>query len=371
VRAIKALGTLGDTRAVEPLLAALHDDDYAVRQAATKALGGFKDVRSVTPLLTAVKLEDSAVGSHAAETLAQMGSPAVTPLVAALKDKDHRVRSRAAEALAKIGSAALEPLLEALKDERSTIRQGAAEALAKTGDARAVEPLVTMLWDADSDVRKAASAALEALGWQPMDAVERARDAVARREWNKVASFGRDAVEPLSEALRDKRLDIRRRAAEVLAALGWQPANAAQRLWFSLALGKVKEVAAVGTEAVEPLLAVLGSWDADGRTTLAAVLGLIGDARAVRPLVELASDAEVAELAIQALQRILERGAATVTTDDLRAVAALKDKDVVQVRRRTRSHGGFIYLRDAPERVDCSPVKRLAKEALLNRATDA
>jgi HEAT repeat protein len=323
-------------------------------------------------LIAALGDFSSEVRTLAARALGELGLPrTVGPLMAALKDWHSDVRLAAMEALVKLGGASVEPLLEALKDERSTIRQGAAEALAKTGEARAVEPLVTMLWDADSDVRKAASAALERLGWQPMDAVERARDAVARREWNNVASFGRDAVEPLSEALRDKRLDIRRRAAEVLAALGWQPANAAQRLWFSLAFGKAKEAAAVGTEAVEPLLAVLASWDAEGRTTVAAVLGLIGDARAVGPLVELARDAEVAELAIQGLQRILEGGAATVTTDDLRAVAALKDKDVVQVRRRTSSHGGFIYLRDAPERVDCSSVKRLAKEALMSRANEA
>lgn len=274
----------------------------------------------------------------------------------------------AAEALARFRDGrALEPLLIVLNDEEnaSQRRVRAIKALGTLEDAQAVEPLVTLLWDADSDVRKAASAALEALGWRPVDAVERARDAVARREWTKAAGLGREAVEPLAEAHRDKRLDIRRRAAEVLAALGWQPATAVQRLWSCLALGKAKEAAAVGIEAVEPLLAGFGAWDADGRTTAATVLGLIGDPRAVRPSVEWARDAEVAESAIRALQRILEGGAARVTTDDLRAVATLTD--VVQVRRRTSSHGGFIYLRDAAEQVDCSSVKRLAKEALLSR----
>lgn len=58
-----------------------------------------------------------------------------------------------------------------------------------------------------------------------------------------------------------------------------------------------------------------------------------------------------------------------MTTDDLRAVAALKD--VVQARRRTGSHRGFIYLRAATERVDCSSVKRLANEALMSRGSKA
>ena len=49
--AVEALGRLGDVRAVEPLLAALRDNDRDVRRAAAKALGRLGDVRAVEPLV--------------------------------------------------------------------------------------------------------------------------------------------------------------------------------------------------------------------------------------------------------------------------------------------------------------------------------
>lgn len=368
VRAIKALGILKDTRTVEPLLAALNNGDPDVRQAATKALGELKDVQSVTPLLGALKTQDSPIGSQAAETLAKMGDIAVTPLMDALHDKDHRVRARAAGALAKIGQTTLEPLLAALQDQRYEVRQGAAAALAKTGDRRAVEPLVATLWDDDSEVRKAAAEALEALGWSPRHTLEHALNAMALREWRRVANLGMVAVEPSLWALKDKRLDIRRGAAEVLAELGWQPTNVMHRVWFALALGKSKEAEAVGREAVLPLLMGLRSWDAVGRAQAAEVLGQLGDERAVEGLITRAGDVEVAATAIRALERLLDTCATQVATEELRAIAALGE--VMQMRRAAKPYNDFLYLRESPEVVDCTRVKRLAQQELRRRGVE-
>lgn len=368
VRVIKALGILKDRRTIESLLAALNDVHNDVREAAAKVLGEAKDVQSVTPLLTALKVQDSPIGSQAAETLAKMGDVAVTPLMDALKDKDHRVRARAAETLAKIGQAALEPLLAALQDRRYEVRQGAAAALAKTGDPRAIEPLLATLWDDDGDVRKAGAEALEALGWDPGDAMEQALNAMALREWRRVASLGMVAVEPLLWALKDKRLDIRRGAAEVLAILGWQPANVMHHVWFALALGKSKEAAAMGREAVLPLLMGLHTWDAVGRAQAAEVLGQLGDERAVAPMVALAGDIEVAAIAVRALERLLDTCVARVATEELQAIAALGE--VMQMRRSTRHYDGFIALQEAPEVVDCTRVKLRARQELRRRGVE-
>jgi HEAT repeat protein len=369
VRAIKALGTLKDTRTVEPLLAALNDVNPDVREAAAKVLGDIKDARSVTPLLTALKVQDAPVRSHATETLARMGDVAVTPLMDALKDKDYRVRARASEALAKMGQAGLKPLLTALEDQRSDVRQGAAATLAKTGDRRAMESLVAALWDDDSDVRKAAAEALEALGWQPRHAVEQALDAMARREWRQVANLGMVAVEPLLWALRDKRVDVRRGAAEVLAILGWQPTNVTHRVWFALALGKAKEAEAPGKGAVLPLLMALNSWDATGRMQAAEVLGQLGDVRAVEVLVTLAADVEVAAAAIHALERLLTTCVSEIATGELQAIVAL-DR-VMQIRRQTRSYEDFIALADVPEPVECARVQQLARQELRRRGVES
>jgi PBS lyase HEAT-like repeat len=95
------------------------------------------------------------------------------------------------------------------------------------------------------DVRQAAAESLAALGWQPMDAIERSREAVARRAWQEAANLGRAAVEPLREALQDRRQDVRHGAAEALTRLGWQSADSLQRVWLAIALGKTSEAVAL------------------------------------------------------------------------------------------------------------------------------
>ncbi|HNV39690.1 MAG TPA: HEAT repeat domain-containing protein, partial [Methanoculleus sp.] len=51
LRAAEALGGCADTRAVEPLIAALHDPENEVRWVAAQALGKLCDARAVEPLL--------------------------------------------------------------------------------------------------------------------------------------------------------------------------------------------------------------------------------------------------------------------------------------------------------------------------------
>jgi HEAT repeat protein len=347
------------------LLAATTDADQAVRQAAARVLGEIKGAETVTPLLTALKTKDETVGDHASETLAKLGHSAVTPLLTAMKDEDRRVRTRAAEALTKIGTAAVGPLLEALQDKRRDVRQSAAEALAKAGDRWAVEPLVTMLWDPDSDVRQAAAESLAALGWQPMDAIERARETVARRAWPTAATLGMAAVEPLQDALQDRRQDVRRGAAEALKMLGWQSTGTPVRLWLAIAFDKTSEAVALGADAVEPLLAVLERWDAEGRLKAAEILGQIRDVRVVKALVGLTNDPQVAETAMQALQRILQASSTAVDTEDLRRVVAL-DR-VVQARRQIRTSRGIVYIRGATAPIDCAYLRQLAQQELQRR----
>lgn len=60
-KAAHALGLIEDKRAVEPLIAALRDDDEGVRVAATSALGDLKDARAVDPLLDALHDSSSKV----------------------------------------------------------------------------------------------------------------------------------------------------------------------------------------------------------------------------------------------------------------------------------------------------------------------
>jgi HEAT repeat protein len=73
---------------------------------------------------------DSHVRSDAAWTLGMSNdSRAVNPLIETLKDNDGEVQYWAAEALGKIGKPAVEPLIRALKDDNSSMREIAARTL--------------------------------------------------------------------------------------------------------------------------------------------------------------------------------------------------------------------------------------------------
>ena len=54
IEAARSLGAIGDTRAVEPLIAALEEGDLSCRQAAAEALGALKDKRAVPSLIPAL-----------------------------------------------------------------------------------------------------------------------------------------------------------------------------------------------------------------------------------------------------------------------------------------------------------------------------
>jgi HEAT repeat protein len=164
-----------------------------VRQAAASALGQIRDARAVEPLIAALKDQDRAVRRAAAGALVQIGARAVEPLIAALRDDYWAVRRAAAEALGQIGDApAVEPLIAALKDSAGAVRRAAAEALGQIGDAPAVEPLIAALMDQgyNHSVYQAAAGAL--------------------------VQIGAPAVEPLIAALKDQDRAVRKAAAKVL-----------------------------------------------------------------------------------------------------------------------------------------------------------
>ncbi|MFC1736912.1 HEAT repeat domain-containing protein [Candidatus Hydrogenedentota bacterium] len=122
--AARALGNLGDSRAVEPLLKALRKRDKAMRAAAARALGNFRDPRVTQALLKA------------------------------RKDKDANVRSAAVGAIGKCGeSRAFDLLAEDLFKNDDVVCAAAAEALGELGDSRAIELLRKALSIKEEDVK--------------------------------------------------------------------------------------------------------------------------------------------------------------------------------------------------------------------------
>ena len=168
----------------------------------------------------------------------------------------------------------MDPLIALLRSDEAVIRIRVIWSLGEIGDQRAVAPLVDMLRDKDQDVCKAAALALEQqLGWRPDSSVDGAYYHIAKEQWDECVKIGADAVLPLIDALRNKRL----RKAVVKA------------------LGEIGD-----SRAVIPLTKVLEGdergkygWSSSDEAeqyeaelvSAAQALGEIGDVRAVTPLI--------------------------------------------------------------------------------------
>ena len=329
--AVLALGRLGDLRAVEPLIGALRDDEWEVRDAAVEALGRLGDLRVVEALIEALHDGHPADRRKVMEALAT-SSVSTEPLLGALGDGDESVRVRAAWALAKRGDPrALPTLLSALDHRPDGNTATAIDGLRELRSADAVMPLVRVLGELEirdwssADVWLGVVDALRAIG-DP-----RAVDALLHPASIQNTAFGllqhsgelgnRDFEASVVEALAECGWravptlvsslvqEESRLAALALTRLGWSPETEEERLSYALAREEWVEAGEVGAGALEPLLRTLdfelvdGEWkhaggfgsgdvnyqDTNKLVAVAHALAATGDARAVEPLRQIVS----------------------------------------------------------------------------------
>jgi len=252
-------------------IAALKDEDWAIREEAATMLGTLRDPRAVAPLVSVLRDDDRAVRDAAIAALLAIGEPAVTTLGACLSDPVLTVQELASSVLASIGDARVfAPLMTALKSPDWIVRMHAAKALVRIRDSRAVAPLVPLLQDKVKAVREETSTAL--------------------------ASIGEAALSSLLTALTHDEWLVRLHAVE--------------------ALGKTRS-----PEAVDPLLSALfNDRDRAVREDAVRALGQIGDPRAAEFLVTAMKEPGLRPLAIEALGRIGDRRAVPVLITVLEAV---------------------------------------------------
>lgn len=243
------------TDAVSEQIAALKDDDWAIRQDAAHLLGTFKDPRAVTPLILLLRDRDRSVRETAIEALRAIGAPSVEALGACLDQPDLSVQEAASAILSTIADErALTSLITALRSSDWIVRMHAAKALGLVRHAEAIMPLIPLLQDKVKAVREEAAAGL--------------------------AAIGDSAIPSLVNALRHEEWLVRLHAVE--------------------ALGKTRS-----PQAVEPLLSVLfNDHDSAVREDAARALGEIGDVRAVEYLATLVHDPALRTVAIEALGKI-------------------------------------------------------------------
>jgi len=207
---------------------------------------------------------------RARQELVQIGRPAVPALIQALGNE--KTRFNAVVALGEIGDRrAVGPLIEMLKDENYLVRSVAAKALGEIGDERAIPPLIEGL-RADEDLRMAAA---KALGEIPDER----------------------AVGPLVQLLNDKSHLVRRAATKSLGLIGDKKATGALkrvfkadkdlevRIWAAFSLTRI-----AGDISTFTFLTDAVSGGSTTHPEAARALGMIGDPRAVGPLIQALKD---------------------------------------------------------------------------------
>jgi HEAT repeat protein len=229
-------------RDIRGLIRLLSHKDPDIQYEAAGALGDIGDPRAVDPLITALKNDEfSGVRWKAAESLSRIGPPAVDALIGALQHSDDDVRWKAAIALGEIGDQrAIEPLTGLLRDDDRFVKSRAAAALGMIGEP-AVPPLISALREGDGNLR-----------WGAAIALGKIRDP--------------RAIEPLIRALTDKYENVRAEAATSLAAMG--------------------------KDALEPLLRFLQYSDKSLRIDVVPALGELQDTDAIHPLIQMLENAD-------------------------------------------------------------------------------
>jgi HEAT repeat protein len=126
--------------------------------------------------------------------------------------------------------------------------------------------------------------------------------------------------------------------------------------------------------AIDPLMAALNDESYLVRKEAARALGDIGDARTVRPLINLIEESfhyAMARTAVDALGQVLSRAAAGAISKDVQAAAILSDVSSIDHERR-ESMVWFSEPSSAMDwTMDCSQVRKLAHRELIRRGLAA
>jgi HEAT repeat protein len=215
-----------------------------------------------------------------------MGPPVVDRLVKCLKDERWRVREHAAKACGEIKDArAVDALMVACRDRDGAVKSAAAEALGKIGDPKAVPALIKLFRDSSKIVRETAGTACVAIG--------------------------QASVEPLIECLKDKDFVVRCHAARALGGMTTD---------YQIGRPWVRE-----SRVVEALIEALKDPDRAVREDATIALGMIGDPRAIDPLIEAMKDGAVKRHAIASLGMIGDPRALPAVLDALRGKGIRQD----------------------------------------------
>jgi HEAT repeat protein len=343
--AVSALGALGDTRAVDPIVETLRRgdliqggigrainianavipalerlgepgfqallnvlrefaEDEFIGGAAASALGEMRDPRTLETLLFALHSNVFEVGG-ASQDISKLGEIAIAPLIDVLREPPNNAHYHAQQALRSMGPSVIPHLLAALPTADSPqSRMMLLSTLRLYEDERVLDPLRAALSDLDEDLREIAAFALARRG--ELVALEQVlmtpqRTAGTNDSARALAQIGAPAVDPLILALSDAdrpefaRINAATALGEIGDELALEPLIAtlryetpAIRLAAAQALGDLKHPG-----SVEALLMALEDKAPEVRRSAIWSLSVIGDERAFDGLARIASNSAV------------------------------------------------------------------------------
>lgn len=369
--AAKALGELGDPRAVDPLVALIVSETYSsVQRAAAIALGALESEEAVpklmaglppTPTLTlkTIDLLAHVGGGYAVNTLteelkndyldretrvailhalgligspkaidvllaemggaeydaaleaaAMMGESVIFPLVTVLNTGNSRQKRAAVRVLSRLNSVnTFLPLVKALQDEDASVRETVAEALEWSKDVRAVRTLLVGLKDPEPSVRKKAARALGRQG-SPLavtDLIQAVQDENPGVRQEAVWALGRLKAEAALGAL-------------TLSLQDSAPAVAQEAAW---ALGQIRD-----KRTIPSLILAMRSQDKGVRRASAEAVEKVADKSAVKPLQELL-DSPLLEVKLKAAELLAKLGSGMGVERLLEAMQKVNVRDTL------------------------------------------
>ncbi len=142
----KSLGKIGHRKATDVLIETLNDENESVRYQAVIALGQLGDTHTVPPLLELLKRQDDPlVRSEAAKALGLIGDPSALKILLSIlkKEEDRFIKYHAVTSLGKIGDKKalkdLQKIVKEKKDARLVLRSmEAIEAIQKANSKKVV-----------------------------------------------------------------------------------------------------------------------------------------------------------------------------------------------------------------------------------------
>jgi HEAT repeat protein len=295
---IAALGSIGDKRAVEPLIPFLKDKDDAVRRYTAFALGKLKAVQVIDDIIAMLKEDNKAVKQSAIGALKEFGDPkAIQPLIDALDYDDADVRRNVIGVLGNYKDKRVtDALLRLITKEYPYVRGVAVNSLSQIADESIIKPFISLLDDEEKDIRRTAARTIS--GFKvPMDiaplliAIDSQDDYVRQHVVIALGNAGdREALRHLLPLLKDEDWKIREAAARALSRLGDPVAfnpliEALGNKHYLVRKAAAEALSKVGEPAVIPMIKLLDSGNSTERRSAKEVLRRIGEP-AVKPLID-------------------------------------------------------------------------------------